>query len=672
MAYFITGGTGFIGRHLVALLAARGKPVYVLLRPGSRDKLAAIALAAPEQRRLIIPVEGDLDAEQLGIAADIRASLQGRIEHFFHLAALYDLNAGEAELQRANVAGTRHAIAFAQSIGAGCLHLASSIAVAGQFQGCFTEQMFAEASGLDHPYFRTKHEAEALVRDTCRIPWRIYRPGMVVGHSRTGEMDKVDGPYYFFKPLQKLRGLLPEWLPLPAWQGGYVNLVPVDFVAAAFDHLAHLPGRDGRCFHLTDPVDRRIGEVLDLFARAAHAPRLRVRLEPLLAAAAPTGQHGVAELWPAALRVMQRWLAQFGIPPSVLDLLQHPTRFDAREAQSLLAAAGIRVPALEDYAWRLWDYWERQLDPKLRRSHGLRQVVGGKTVLVTGGSSGIGRATAIKLARAGARVLVVARDPDKLASLVTEVERQGGHVQAYSCDISNPQECERFLAGLLAEHGRVDILINNAGRSIRRAVEHTFDRLHDYERLMRLNFHAAVQVTLRLLPAMLEQRAGHVVNISSIGVLGNAPRFAGYNASKAALEAFSRSAGAEFLERGVRFTVVNMPLVRTPMVKPTRLYDHLELLEAEQAADIVCRALIDRPERVTTGLGLCAQLTELAAPGLNRALMSESFSLFGEVEGADNANGTAAPPGNGAPPGSGAPLAGEIRAFASFLHGIHW
>ena len=277
----------------------------------------------------------------------------------------------------------------------------------------------------------------------------------------------------------------------------------------------------------------------------------------------------------------------------------------------------------------------------------------------------MGRATAIKLARAGARVLVVARDPEKLASLVAEIEAQGGRVQTYSCDISNAEDCERFLAQLLAAHPHIDILINNAGRSIRRAIEHSFDRLHDYERLMRLNYHAAVQITLRLLPAMLEQRAGHVVNVSSIGVLGNAPRFAAYNASKSALEAFSRCAGAEFLERGLHFTVINMPLVRTPMVKPTRLYDHLELLQADQAADIICKALLTQSERVTTGLGVCAQLTELAAPGLSRALMSESFRLFGETEAPDD------PAGAVAPPVTGAPLSGEVKAFASFLNGIH-
>ena len=140
--------------------------------------------------------------------------------------------------------------------------------------------MFGEATGLDHPYFRTKHESEALVRTTCRVPWRVYRPGMVVGDSRTGAIDKIDGPYYLFKPIQKLRDNLPRWVPLVGIEGGHINLVPVDFVAAALVHLAHAPALDGQCFHLTDPQDRRIGEVVNLFAKAAHAPMMALRLKP--------------------------------------------------------------------------------------------------------------------------------------------------------------------------------------------------------------------------------------------------------------------------------------------------------------------------------------------------------------------------------------------------------
>jgi NAD(P)-dependent dehydrogenase (short-subunit alcohol dehydrogenase family) len=660
MGHFITGATGFIGRHLVARLATRGEPIWVLVRPGSRAKLERLQRDCGPAGGLIVPVEGDLLQEGCGVAPSECARLRGRVRHFYHLGALYDLSAAPQDLERANVLGTRTALQFAQEIAAGCFHLVSSIAVAGGYRGTFTERMFDEATALDHPYFRTKYESERLVRDTCRIPWRIYRPGMVVGDSRTGAMDKIDGPYYLFKLLQKLRDNVPRWVPLIGFEGGHINLVPVDFVAAALAHLASLPGHDGQCFHLTDPADRRVGEVLNVFATAAHAPTMALRLESGLLRELGRVAHPAAAALRPVQRVVEQVLRELGVPRAIIELLDHPTSFDAREAQALLAPAGIRVPRLEDYAWRLWDYWERVLDPDLYKARSLHEVVAGKTVLVTGGSSGIGRATALQLGQAGARVCIVARDPAKLDSVRAEIAAQGGSVWSYACDITDPAACERFLGQLLAEHGHVDILVNNAGRSIRRAVEHSYARLHDYERLMRLNYFAAVQVTLGLLPAMVERGGGHVVNISSIGVLSNAARFAGYNASKSALEAFARSAAAEYLERGIRFTNINMPLVRTPMVAPTRLYEQFPLMQPQEAAALVCDAIVHRPERVTTRLGVLAQLVEQFAPRFGRAIMSESFKMFPESAAA-----------GGAPAAAG-PATPEAVAFASLMRGIHW
>ncbi len=658
MGYFVTGGTGFIGRHLVAALAERGKPVYVLVRAGSRARFERLVRDCGARGELLVPVEGDLGRPLLGVSDP--AGLRGKISHFLHLGALYDLGAGVAELERANVSGTRSALDFAHEVQAGCFHLVSSIASAGLYPGTFTETMFEEARGLDHPYFRTKHESEALVRTSCRIPWRIYRPGMVVGHSRTGEMDKIDGPYYVFKLIQKLRDAVPRWVPLIGFEGGHINLVPVDFVAAAIAHLAHVPGQDGRCFHLTDPRDRRLGEVHNIFARAAHAPTMTLRLEAgALEALDSLGKAARERLQPLR-RLGAQLLRELAIPGSLIELLSYPTRFDCTQAQRLLGEAGIHVPPLEDYAWRLWDYWERHLDPDLFKARNLQQAVRGKRVLITGGSSGIGRATALKLAAAGARVLIVARDPQKLEAVRAAIAECGGATSVYPCDITDDDSCARLMARLLAEHGGVDILINNAGRSIRRAIEHTYDRFHDYERVMRLNYFAAVRMTLGVLPGMAERGAGQVINISSIGVLSNAARFAAYNASKAALEAFTRCAAAEYSERGVRFSVVNLPLVRTPMVEPTRIYRQFNLIPPERAADMVCDAIIERPQRLATRLGTLAQLVEVFAPRLGTAIMSESFRIFPDSEAA------------AAAAGSDAIATPEMLAFGSLMHGIHW
>jgi len=253
MAYFVTGATGFIGRFVVANLLKRGKPVYVLVRKASLRKLDELRAHWGADDKQVIPVIGDLAKKGLGIADADAKKLKGKIDHYFHLAAVYDLKASADDQQLANVAGTRHALQFAGAVAAGCFHHVSSIAAAGLYDGVFREDMFEEAEDLDHPYFKTKHDSEGVVRRESKVPFRIYRPGFVVGHSKTGEIDKIDGPYYFFKAIQKMRELLPPWMPTVGIEGGRINIVPVDFVADAIDYIAHRKGLDGKCFHLTDP-----------------------------------------------------------------------------------------------------------------------------------------------------------------------------------------------------------------------------------------------------------------------------------------------------------------------------------------------------------------------------------------------------------------------------------
>ena len=276
MTYFVTGATGFIGGRLLEKLLVRKGTIYCLVRKESLAKFEALRERLGADDKRLVAVTGDLSKPRLGVPAH---ALGGKIKHFFHLAALYDITAGAEKQVAANVEGTRNALAFAEAVKAGAFHHVSSIAAAGLYQGVFREDMFDEAENLDDPYFRTKHDSEALVRKEYARPWRVSRPGLVIGDSKTGEIDKIDGPYYFFRLIKKLRQTLPPWMPTIGLEGGRINLVPVDWVAAALDHIAHKPGLDGHTFHLTDPAPRRIGEVLNIFARAGHAPQMTMRLD---------------------------------------------------------------------------------------------------------------------------------------------------------------------------------------------------------------------------------------------------------------------------------------------------------------------------------------------------------------------------------------------------------
>lgn len=662
MSYFVTGATGFIGRHLLVHLLARKGDVYCLVRRDSRNKFDAIRESFGADARRLMPVVGDLGKPMLGLTPLQRKKFSGKIKHFFHLAAIYDLAAdGESQI-RANVDGTRHALDLASAIKADCFHHTSSVAAAGLYPGVFREDMFAEAQHLDQPYFRSKHDSEALVRAYKR-PFRIYRPGVVIGNSQNGQIDKIDGPYYFFRTLKKLRQALPPWMPTIGLEGGRINLVPVDFVAAAMDHIAHKSGLDGGCFHLTDPAPRRIGEVLNIFARAGHAPQMTMRLDArMFGFVPPMVKQALAGL-PPVKRFTTSLLRDLGIPPDVIKLINYPTRFDCRETERALKGTKIRVPDLADYAWRLWDYWERHLDPDLFVDHSLSGKVRGRTVLITGGSSGIGKAAALKIAAAGANVLICARGEAELEAARVEIIAAGGRCHTYVADLAEQKSCDELVSKVLAEHKHVDILINNAGRSIRRAIAASYDRFHDFERTMQLNYFGSLRLIMGLLPAMSARHRGHIINISSIGVLTNAPRFSAYVASKAALDAFSRCAQAEFSDNGINFTTINMPLVKTPMIAPTKMYESVPTLAPEEAADMIVEAIIERPVRVATRMGTFAQIFYALAPRAYEILMNSAFRLFPDSSAAKGMKGRAE---------AQKEATTEQVAFASLMRGVHW
>ena len=664
MTYFVTGASGFIGKRLVKkLLERRGAIVYFLMREkGAPKKIKALHAYWGVDGERAVPVMGDLTSALLGVSKADEKVLKGKIKHFFHLAAVYDLKAGAEEQVAANIEGTRNAVALANAIDAGRFEHVSSIAAAGMYEGVFREDMFEEAENVDHPYFQTKHDSEKVVRQEARIPWRVYRPGLVVGDSKTGEMDKIDGPYYFFKLIQRMRQLLPPWMPTIGIEGGRINIVPVDFVVNAINHIAHQKGHDGKAFHLVDPNPMRVGDVLNTFANAAHAPAFTMRINAALFGFIPRSlKKGMMALTPVR-RIRNAILQDLGLPPDIMQFVNYPTRFDCREAQAALNGTDITVPPLESYAFRLWDYWERNLDPDLFIDRSLKGQVKGKVVLITGGSSGIGLAAAHKIAAAGAVTIIVARDSDKLAEAKAAIAAAGNPVHTYSADVSDEAQCAQLVAQVMADHGGVDILVNNAGRSIRRAVENSYDRIHDFERTMSLNYFGALRLTLSLLPAMQKKKAGHVINISSIGVLTNAPRFSAYVASKAALDAFTRCAASEFADMGIKFTTINMPLVRTPMIAPTKIYQNVPTLSPEEAADLIAEAIVYKPVRIATRLGIFGEVLHAVLPRVAQIVMNTSFRMFPDSDAAKGKkDGEKAP----------APTPDQI-AFQQLLRGVHF
>jgi NAD(P)-dependent dehydrogenase (short-subunit alcohol dehydrogenase family) len=668
MTYFVTGATGFIGRRLVKkLLARRGTVVYFLVRPESRDKIPALLEDWGVDEGRAVAVVGDLGQPMLGVSKAEQKRLAGKIKHFFHLAAVYDLGADAESQIVANIDGTRNAVALANAIKAGVFQHVSSIAAAGMYEGVFREDMFDEAENLDHPYFATKHDSEKIVRKEAEMPWRVYRPGLVVGDSKTGEMDKIDGPYYFFKLIQRMRSILPPWMPAVGIEGGRINIVPVDFVVDAIDHIAHKKDLDGKAFHLVDPTPYRVGDILNIFARAAHAPQFSLRVNAALLGFIPNSvKKGLLALTPVR-RIKNAIMKDLGVPDDILTFVNYPTRFDARETAAALKGTKIECPRLEDYAYRLWDYWERNLDPDLFIDRTLKGQVQGKVVVITGGSSGIGLAAAHKIAQAGAITVLIARDEEKLANAKKEIEHalgkneNHGQVVTHSADLASNEGVDRATAWIIETFGGADFLVNNAGRSIRRGIESSYDRMHDFERTMQVNYFGALRMTMGLMPHMSAKRRGHVINISSIGVLTNAPRFSAYVASKAALDAWTACASSEFADVGVKFTTINMPLVRTPMIAPTKIYENVPTLSPDEAADLIVQAIVYKPVRIATRLGVFGQILHAAAPRIAQIVMNTTFRMFPDSDRAKSDK-----------EGAKAKATPDQIALANLMRGVHF
>jgi short-subunit dehydrogenase len=426
------------------------------------------------------------------------------------------------------------------------------------------------------------------------------------------------------------------------------------------DHIAHGEGLDGRAFHLTDPHPKSAGHVINTFARAAHAPQFAMRIDRQVISVVPKQARNMIAQLPPVRRIVDQVLGDLGIPRETLSYIDFPTEFDSRDTEAALDGSGIAIPSIDAYADKLWDYWERNLDPDLYRDRSLRGAIEGKVVVITGASSGIGHATALNVGAAGGTAVLVARSAEKLEATKDEIEDAGGRATVHPADLADIEDCERVVEEILAEHERVDILVNNAGRSIRRSIENSYDRFHDFQRTMQLNYFGALKMIMGFLPGMRERKFGHIINVSSIGAQTNTPRFSAYVASKSALDAFSRSIASEVVDDNIFITTIYMPLVRTPMIEPTGIYQAFPTASPGEAADMVTGAMISRQKKVATRLGTFGEVAYALAPKFVDVILNTGYKLFPESAAARGKKEL------------DKPVSSEGVAFAHLMRGVHW
>jgi short-subunit dehydrogenase len=332
--------------------------------------------------------------------------------------------------------------------------------------------------------------------------------------------------------------------------------------------------------------------------------------------------------------------------------------FASQRTERALAGSGVGCPDLESYAATLWTYWEEHLDPATGRDQAVVDRLSGKTVLITGASSGIGKVTALKVAQAGGVPILVARGKDKLEETKAEIESRGGRAYVYGCDLSEMEAIDTLCDQIASEHETVDFIVNNAGRSIRRSLQLSEERFHDFERTMQLNYFGAIRLVMRLLPKMREQHRAHIVNVSSIGVQTNPPRFSAYVASKSALDSWSNVVSSELIGDGITFTTIHMPLVRTPMIAPTKIYRNFPAISPAQAADTVIRAMVERPHEINTLLGNLGAVAHTVAPKATFRVLHLAYQIFPDSAAARGTSNDEATP--------------QQLLLAKLLKGVHW
>jgi thioester reductase-like protein len=353
---FLTGATGFIGKRVARALLDRGRRLALLCRPASTYRLDPLLADLPEKAPRPRVVPGDLEKPDLGLSSENQQRLKDSVGEIYHLAAVYDLGMSPEEAEGTNVEGTRRTLDLAARLTqVQRFHYVSTLAVAGDYPGHFREEDLEVDQEFDHAYGRSKFEAEKLVRESG-LPATVYRPGVVVGDSRTGEMDKVDGPYFLFDVLHGLRrlpGISRAPMIVPREEDTFFHVVPVDFVVSALVELASKSASRGRTYHLMDPDPLSYRDFYSQTLRCMGFSGRQIsrplgRTFKLLCSKA---------FWPAT-RAAGR---MFGMPAEMLAHFTYKTTYSTENASRDLAGSRITCPPVPEYLDKLIAYFEHNL-----------------------------------------------------------------------------------------------------------------------------------------------------------------------------------------------------------------------------------------------------------------------------------------------------------------------
>ncbi len=648
----VTGANGFLGKHLVDLLIKNGHDITLLIRNPERSNKKRLIDGWHRQADMAKRHGHDAnvsiwngDVTKLNFGVDAGRTLSD-FDHVYHLAAIYDLEADEAITLDTNIGGTKHLLRkLDDDKFCGCLHFVSSIAVAGDFKGEFSERMFAEGQKHKHVYNRSKYESERLVREKREAQnnydIRVYRPSAIVGHSKTGEMDRIDGPYYGFAAVFAMKKILPPWLPLFVPKSKVLmDMVPVDYVAEGIYSLSMMERSDIQgdlfCFHLTDPHAPTMTKAIKLILKAADGPRIQLIFSTSWAKAY-LGLLGQASNLKSIELLRNGLLNSLNIPLQIFDAMMPDVRFGAGETTRLLQKRNVVLQSFDTYVDKLWDYYNRHLDPERNKEERSKLEFQGKVVVITGGSEGIGFASAKRCVSYGAKVILVARNLDKLNRSLLELkpiaEKNGGSVKARSCNISNLDEGDELVAYILKQYGYVDILFNNAGLSIRRSISKSLERFHDFQRTMQTNYFGPLRIILGLLPSMVERKSGRILYSSTMGTLAPTPRFGAYAASKSAMDAISDSLAAEYTDRNIHFTSIKFPMVKTEMLAPTGDYDDMPAASPEFAAQMFVDAVLNKSRKQITATGYMIGIANIFTPKVITQLYNYAYKMWPDEKG---------------------------------------